>query len=160
MTYGLEGADVRSWQIWKLAFKIIHLTTIVWPVWDATCADHSLKQRRMLRDVSTHWNSAFDMLDFRVSYKQAIKTVTDKCKLGLAKFVIDEHEWELLKQLSNVLKVRQTNYISINFRWPCCRSSRMQHCSFHIQLPTSRWWSQRCTTSMRCSQTGLYSGLT
>ena len=116
MTYGLEGADVQSWQIPKLAFKIIHLTTIVLPAWDAACADHSLKQRRMLHNVLTCWNSALDMLDFGVSYKQAIETMTDKCKLGLAKFVIDEHEWELLKQLRNVLKVRQTNYISINFR--------------------------------------------
>ncbi|KIM65712.1 hypothetical protein SCLCIDRAFT_22590 [Scleroderma citrinum Foug A] len=109
--------DTEGW-IRKLAFKIIHLTTIVLPAWDAACADHSLKQRRMLRNVLTCWNSALDMLDFGVLYKQAIKTVTDKCKLGLAKFAIDEHEWELLKQLCNVLKVLKDAMLFLSHSTP------------------------------------------
>ena len=60
----------------------------------------------MPRDVSTRWNSAFDMVDFRVLYDQVIELVTDKCRLGLGDFAIDEHKWELLRQLCNVLKVR------------------------------------------------------
>ena len=60
----------------------------------------------MPRDVSTRWNSAFDMVDFRVLYDQVIELVTDKRRLGLGDFAINEHEWELLRQLHNVLKVR------------------------------------------------------
>ena len=60
----------------------------------------------MPRDVSTRWNSAFDMVDFRVLYDQVIELVMDKHRLGLGDFAIDEHKWELLRQLRNVLKVR------------------------------------------------------
>ena len=59
----------------------------------------------MPRDVSTRWNSAFDMVDFGVLYDQVIESITDKRKLGLGQFAIDEHEWQLLRQLHNVLKV-------------------------------------------------------
>ena len=55
--------------------------------------------------MSTHWNSAFDMVDFGVLYDQVIESITDKWKLGLGQFAIDEHEWQLLRQLRNVLKV-------------------------------------------------------
>ena len=51
------------------------------------------------------------MVDFRVLYDQVIKLVTDKHKLGLGDFAINEHKWELLRQLCNVLKVRTESYI-------------------------------------------------
>ncbi|KIM62896.1 hypothetical protein SCLCIDRAFT_118637, partial [Scleroderma citrinum Foug A] len=88
----------------KLAFKIIHSTTIVLPAWDAACTEQGFKPKRMPRDVSTRWNSAFDMVDFGVSYDQVIESLTDKRRLGLAEFAIDKHEWDLLKQLHEVLK--------------------------------------------------------
>ncbi|KIM54870.1 hypothetical protein SCLCIDRAFT_30762 [Scleroderma citrinum Foug A] len=65
-------------KIQKLAFKIIHSTTIILPVWDAVCVDQDLKPRRMPRDVSTRWNSVFDMTDFAVSYHQVLEAMTDK----------------------------------------------------------------------------------
>ena len=45
------------------------------------------------------------MVDFGVLYDQVIESITDKWKLGLGQFAIDEHEWQLLRQLRNVLKV-------------------------------------------------------
>ena len=92
-------------------FKIIHSTTIVLSVWDATCTEQGFKLKRMPRDVSTHWNSAFDMVDFGVLYNQVIESLTDKRRLGLAEFTINEHEWDLLKQLREVLKVRTVAYV-------------------------------------------------
>ncbi|KIM54646.1 hypothetical protein SCLCIDRAFT_136364, partial [Scleroderma citrinum Foug A] len=89
----------------KLAFKVIHSTTSVLPAWDAACAEKGLKPKHIPRDVSTHWNSAFDMLDVAVRYNQVIENIMDKRKLALGKYAIDEHEWELLKQLHKVLKV-------------------------------------------------------
>ena len=59
----------------------------------------------MPRDVSTQWNSAFDMTDFAVSYHQVLEAMTDKRKLGLAGLAIGNSEWELLTQLRDVLKV-------------------------------------------------------
>lgn len=95
----------QSQQIQKLAFKVIHSTTSVLPAWDAACAEKGLKPKHIPRDVSTHWNSAFDMLDVAVRYNQVIENIMDKRKLALGKYAIDEHEWELLKQLHKVLKV-------------------------------------------------------
>ena len=37
----------------------------------------------MPHDVSTRWNSTFDMLDFAINYRKAIDAMTDKRKLGL-----------------------------------------------------------------------------
>ena len=65
----------------------------------------------MPQDVLTRWNSAFDMVNFGVLYNQVIESLTDKHRLGLAEFTIDEHEWDLLKQLREVLKVRTVAYV-------------------------------------------------
>ena len=44
----------------------------------------------MPQDVSTHWNSVFDMVDFGVLYDQVIELVMDKHRLGLGDFAINE----------------------------------------------------------------------
>ncbi|KIM64703.1 hypothetical protein SCLCIDRAFT_114537 [Scleroderma citrinum Foug A] len=98
-------------KIRKLAFKIIHSTTIVLLAWDATCAEMGFKQKRIPRDVSTHWNSAFNMLDVGISYQDVVEVVTNKRKLRLTELAIDEHEWELLRQLRSMLKVRMKAYL-------------------------------------------------
>ena len=51
------------------------------------------------------------MVDFGVSYNQVIESLTDKRRLGLAEFTINEHEWDLLKQLREVLKMRTVAYV-------------------------------------------------
>ena len=77
----------------------------VLPAWDAACAEQGLQPKHIPRDVLTQWNSAFDMVDFAVEYDQVVDNIMDKRKLALGKYAIDEEEWELLKQLHNVLKV-------------------------------------------------------
>ena len=96
---------MQSKQIWNLAFKVIHSTMSVLPAWDAACAEQGLQPKHIPRDVLTQWNSAFDMVDFAVEYDQVVDNIMDKRKLALGKYAIDEEEWELLKQLHNVLKV-------------------------------------------------------
>ncbi|KIK13143.1 hypothetical protein PISMIDRAFT_119437, partial [Pisolithus microcarpus 441] len=89
----------------KLAFKIIHSTTILLPAWHATCKETGKKVKQIPRDVSTHWNSTFDMIDFILEYREPVDAITDKRRLGLATYALDEHEWVVLGQLCNVLKV-------------------------------------------------------
>ncbi len=60
----------------------------------------------MPHDVRTCWNSTFDMLDFALLYRVAINAITDKARLGLINLALDDDEWELLRQLRDVLKVR------------------------------------------------------
>ena len=61
--------------------------------------------RTLPRNVAMHWNSMFDMLDFALEYWAGIDVITDKNKLGVNQYTLGDEEWELLKQLHNVLKV-------------------------------------------------------
>ena len=45
------------------------------------------------------------MVDFGIDYYAVIEAVTDKWKLGLGRYAIDDEEWGLLRQLRDVLKV-------------------------------------------------------
>lgn len=46
------------------------------------------------------------MGNFVLEYQVPIDSITDKCKLGLTTYALNDHEWELLRQLQDVLKVR------------------------------------------------------
>jgi hypothetical protein len=47
------------------------------------------------------------MLDFVIKYRLAVDTVTDKRRLGLGIYALDEHEWRILEQMRGVLKVKK-----------------------------------------------------
>lgn len=47
------------------------------------------------------------MVDFIVDYHVPVDMVTDKRRLGLSDYALDEHEWKVLEQLRDVLAVRQ-----------------------------------------------------
>jgi len=59
----------------------------------------------MPRDVSTRWNSTFDMLDFAVEFREALDTTTGDKEMKLRKYEMDDEEWEIAHQLRDVLKV-------------------------------------------------------
>jgi len=45
------------------------------------------------------------MLVFAIEYQEGIDSVTDKHRLGLSMYALEEDEWELLRQVRDVLKV-------------------------------------------------------
>lgn len=92
-------------QLRKLAYKIIHSSTIVLPAWRQILADLRKSATLMPRDVATRWNSTYDMLDYAIEHRKAVDTVTQRRDLGLRKFELADHEWEIVKQLRDVLKV-------------------------------------------------------
>ena len=49
------------------------------------------------------------MVDFVIIYRAPVDSITNKQSLGLGKYALDEHEWEVLKQLHDVLKVSGLN---------------------------------------------------
>jgi len=51
------------------------------------------------------WNSTYDMLKFAYAYRDAINQMTDNWGLNLKHCMVTEVEWELVKQLWDVLKV-------------------------------------------------------
>lgn len=59
----------------------------------------------MPRDVSTRWNSTFDMLDFALKYRPAIDTMTATRELNLRKYELVAEEWKIAGELRTVLQV-------------------------------------------------------
>ncbi|KAF8232632.1 hypothetical protein L208DRAFT_1271077 [Tricholoma matsutake] len=60
----------------KLAFKLVHPTTILLPAWKACLEDLNLAIKIMPHDVSTRWNLTYNMLSFAVQYWEAIEGIT------------------------------------------------------------------------------------
>ena len=59
----------------------------------------------MLRDVSTRWNSTYDMLNFALQYRAAIDDVTSSKTAGLRQYELNDDEWGIMHQLCFLLKV-------------------------------------------------------
>ena len=59
----------------------------------------------MPRDVSTRWNSTYDMLLFALDFRPAIDSMTATRELGLRKYELNAEEWSVAEELKNVLRV-------------------------------------------------------
>jgi hypothetical protein len=59
----------------------------------------------MPRDVSTRWNSTYDMLDFAIKYRPAIDAMTAIRELDLRKYELESAEWGIAGELRDVMKV-------------------------------------------------------
>ena len=64
-----------------------------------------MSSRMMPRDVTTRWNSTYDMLEFAVEYREALDAITGDKEMKLRKYEMDNEEWEIVRQLRDVLKV-------------------------------------------------------
>lgn len=64
----------------------------------------------MPRDVKTRWNSTFDMLDFAVEHTTALDMITADRDMKLRQYELSEDDWDMARQLRNVLKVCTSNY--------------------------------------------------
>jgi hypothetical protein len=94
-------------QLRKLAFKIVHSSTILLPAWKACLVKLNLPLRIMSRDVTTRWNSTYDMLSFVVTYRKAIELLTSERMNDLRPYELMEDEWVIVSELCNTLKVRR-----------------------------------------------------
>ena len=58
----------------------------------------------MPRDVSTRWNSTYDMLKFALDYCSAFDEISDQ-SLSLWPYELSKVEWRVAEDLCEVLKV-------------------------------------------------------
>ena len=106
----------------------------------------------MPRDVATRWNSTFNLLEYALKHRRAVDLLTQRRDLGLRKFELSDNEWVIVKQLHSVLKVSKhvdSTCLIKHTQMQFDRSSRTPHFSSRAQRQTSRWSSQRWTTSIK-----------
>jgi len=86
-----------------VSFAIKNSTTIILPKWYATLDE--LNDRMMPRDVTTRWNSTYDMLEFAITYREALDVITGDRDMKLRQYEMDDEEWEIARELCKALKV-------------------------------------------------------
>ena len=81
---------------------MIHLTTIILPLWFQTLVKLKLEQCKIPHDVSMWWNSMFDMLVF---HRVAVDDIAENKAANLCQYELSDEEWQITEQLHNTLKV-------------------------------------------------------
>src|SRR5260370_39728969 len=56
-------------------------------------------------DVQTRWNSTYNLCEFTLSHKTAIDLFVAVKEPALCKYLLNLHEWDLITQLCEVLRV-------------------------------------------------------
>ncbi|KAF8150996.1 hypothetical protein B0H34DRAFT_665474, partial [Crassisporium funariophilum] len=79
-------------------------STIILPQWLKRLEDLGLKACMMPRDVSTLWNSMFDMLNLALNYHVAIDGITSNQDLNLCKYKLEDNEWAVAERLCDTLE--------------------------------------------------------
>jgi hypothetical protein len=97
-----------------MVFALKNSTTLLLPQWYNTLTAHKLSHRMMPRDVSTRWNSTFDMLDFALEYRLVIDTMTATRDFDLRKYELVSAEWDIAGELRDVLQVFYTFSLSLS----------------------------------------------
>jgi hypothetical protein len=93
----------------KIAFTLKNSATILLPAWYKTISAHGLPPCMIPQDVSTRWNSTFDMLNFALQYRAPIDEMTAVYNFDLHKYELVSSEWKIATELQDVLKVCNTS---------------------------------------------------
>jgi hypothetical protein len=83
-------------------------------LWFKTLDILDLEECKMPHDVTTQWNSTFDMLAFTILYWSAIDNITADKNANLHKYKLDDNEWTIAVQLHDTLKVHCHPFLEIN----------------------------------------------
>ncbi|KAG1843639.1 hypothetical protein C8R48DRAFT_585258, partial [Suillus tomentosus] len=72
----LRPVKVMLVKLRKIAFKMVHSSTILLPAWKLLLQEQKRTVRIMPRDIVTRWNSTFNMLRFANEYRPALEEMT------------------------------------------------------------------------------------
>ena len=108
---------------------------ILLPAWHKVLSAHGLPPCIMPWDISTCWNSTFDMLKFTIWYHVTIDVMTAIWEYDLCKYKLGSAEWNIAKELWEALKVSNwsPSFLSL-IHTAFSRSSKMQ-CCFFLMTP-------------------------
>lgn len=117
----LISTDSFLIQLRKLAYAIKNSTTIILPRWNeiitqcglTSTSKKKLSVRKMPRDVSTCWNSTYDMLKFACTYRDPINKITDDRSMKLRDYELKDDEWKIVEELRDSLKVSFYFFINL-----------------------------------------------
>jgi hypothetical protein len=88
-----------------------------------------LSKRMMPRDITTRWNYTYEMLNFAYTYREAYNELCSNRDMKLRKYEVENEEWEIVKQLANILKVKWFVFDAKLFLTFCLAVQRC-HCLF------------------------------
>jgi hypothetical protein len=74
-------------------------------MWFEALEQMKLTACKMPHDVSTRWNSTYDLLTFVLQYQAGIDDVTSNKTAGLRQYELSDEEWGIACQLCNSLRV-------------------------------------------------------
>ncbi|KAF8546756.1 hypothetical protein OG21DRAFT_1479622 [Imleria badia] len=91
----------------KLALMKVYVnsSTLLLPTWKMLLEELKQTISIMPCDVVTRWNLTFDLLEYALDHRKAVDKMTQDWDLGLRKFEMGDHEWVLVKQLRDMLKI-------------------------------------------------------
>lgn len=92
-------------QLCKITFAIRNSSTLILPRWYALLNELKLDERIIPWDVSTRWNSTYNMLKFALDYRIALDTITEERDMKLRKYELKDVEWDIARQLGDILEV-------------------------------------------------------
>lgn len=108
----------------KGAYAIKNSSTIILPEWwavldrmAAASISEGLKplsKRMMPWDVATRWNYMYEMLSFAYAYRGVYNELTANRDMKMRRYEVEDDEWEIVRQLAEVLKVRESFFRSEN----------------------------------------------
>jgi hypothetical protein len=84
-------------QIHKLSFAIVQSTTIALPAWQEVYAWNALPPPLIPDNVTTQWNSTYNMLRVAMAYHAAIDDITADKSVKLQKYELHEEEWDIVR---------------------------------------------------------------
>jgi hypothetical protein len=105
----------RVHQVRKLAFKTINSKTLLLPAWACCLEELDLEFKLIPRDITTRWNSTYDMLSFVLDHWKAVDNYTGDRQNELWQFELTAEEWKVIEQLCDVLEVSQTVCFEYNY---------------------------------------------
>jgi len=154
---------LKRYQMRKIAYKIINSSTKLLPEWKRVLKELSLAEKLIVRDITTWWNSTYDMLNMNIEYWPGVDKMTEAHKNELHMYELGEEKWMIAKQLCDILKVSLLYHVMSHplvFSTCCQRSWRMPLCTSLMELPHSQMWSQQWITSTRNSPRNRLTHLT